>query len=380
MTTTRSCVRGGWRQDTLTFDEPSNTTDSPSRRTPRAASTPSRDLQTRYLSPLRYPGGKARMAPWLVDIFYAQNAGPLDVEIWIEPFAGGAGAALHALIEYDVPEAWLIESNPALAAYWRTTTGPDAHYLADRVDSFTPTVAAFRAAQDLLTAVLTGDASDADDLEVAWAAFLVNRCSRSGMITSRVGVLGGNTQGGRDGVAARFNGPALAARIRRIAALGRRIRTFSADGISYIEDLAGSGIEDEAFLFVDPPYIAQGTRLYAHGSIDHDRLAAALHACPTPWLLTYDAHPRVLELYPEQPILQFRAPHTTGRRRRTADEYAVLSTHLGLPGPHLPHPLGDPGDEQHSWAGTGEWDVTAGSLHETSAAATGAALLKGEGL
>jgi DNA adenine methylase len=59
------------------------------------------------------------MAPWLTDTFEALRW-PMDVEIWLEPFGGGAGAALTALATGKVPEAWIVEANPALAAFWTT--------------------------------------------------------------------------------------------------------------------------------------------------------------------------------------------------------------------------------------------------------------------
>ena len=50
----------------------------------------------RWVRPLRYPGGKARMADALAEVFLSQF-GLLNVEVWVEPFAGGAGAGLHLL-------------------------------------------------------------------------------------------------------------------------------------------------------------------------------------------------------------------------------------------------------------------------------------------
>src|SRR5690625_5109627 len=62
---------------------------------PSRSATMSRAAR-RYLSPLRYPGGKARMASALGDLFDRQVS-MLDIEVWIEPFAGGAGAGLTLL-------------------------------------------------------------------------------------------------------------------------------------------------------------------------------------------------------------------------------------------------------------------------------------------
>ena len=300
--------------------------------------TVSRSWVDRWISPLRYPGGKARMADWLVDAFWSQ-IGLLDIEVWIEPFAGGAGAALTALELLDVPEAWICETHPALAAFWRVVID-DGQAFAAHIETLTPTVTDFAHARDVVAAALAGDR--AEDFELGLSAFIVNRCSRSGIVHPRVGVMGGWAQRGTTTVASRFNGPALAKRIRRVAALGSRLRISEGDGIAWVEELDGSGVEDEVFLFVDPPYLQVGNDLYAAGMDDagHARLAAALRSCPAPWLLTYDAHPRVPQLYPDARILQFDAPHAAGRPG-VGCEYLVVPDHLRLPpGLETRHPMG----------------------------------------
>lgn len=283
---------------------------------------------SRHVSPLRYPGGKARMTPALANLF-ATQAGPMDIEVWVEPFAGGAGAGLTLLAGCHVEQVWLIEAHPALAAFWQTVTGPDAEHLATRVETTQADMELWARSREVVAAAEAGEQVGA--LEAAFAAFVVNRCSRSGIATASAGPIGGKHQTGKWGVAARFNGPALASRLRQVATLaaGGRIRVIHGDGIDHIEQLTGSGIEDELFVFADPPYIAQGPRLYTHGlnAGDHERLASALTGCPSHWLLTYDAHPDVLELYPSNRVLAYQIPHTANRQR-LGWEYAVLSDNL----------------------------------------------------
>lgn len=294
----------------------------------------------RWLSPLRYPGGKARMTPWLADLFWSQ-LGPMDVEVWIEPFAGGAGAALSAVRDHDVPEAWLVERNPALAAFWRTVLS-DGERLAQQVESMVPTMSDFESSRDLVMEAIAADVLVPDPFEVGLAAFLLNRCSRSGMIASSVGPIGGKNQSGRYLLTDRWNGPALAQRIRAVAQLSNRITLHEGDGIAYLESLPGSGIEDEVFCFVDPPYIEQGNVLYAKGfdRAAHERLAAALRDADLPWLLTYDAHPDVLDLYTGHAIIEYEIPHTANTNR-IGVEYAVCSPYLSMPQPA--NPLGSRG-------------------------------------
>lgn len=289
-------------------------------------------MSDRWISPLRYPGGKARMTPWLVEHFETVPSF-MDVEIWVEPFAGGAGAALTALVHHDVPEAWLVEQNPALAAFWRTVL-TDGHRLADRVSRTVPDMTLFGQSREVVTAALDGE--QVPDADLAFATFVLNRCSRSGLLNPNVGPIGGKGQAGQYTVASRWNGPALADRLTLVADLGSagRVRLLDGDGIGYIEQLDGTvGIEDEVFLFVDPPYVGVGNALYAHGmtEADHVRLAAALRGTPASWVLTYDAHPLVLALYPGHETLEFEIPHTA-HRAKVGTEYALSSKGLSLGG------------------------------------------------
>lgn len=284
----------------------------------------------RYVSPLRYPGGKATMATWLGDMF-EQQAGFMDIEVWLEPFAGGAGAGLTLLDRDLISELWLVDANPGIAAFHRTVVD-DGETLARRVQRTLPTLDLFHRSQDVLAAAYDGVHIDTDDL--GYAAFIVNRCSRSGIVAPRAGVM--------SDVTARFTADALAERIRRIHRRAHRIRVTHGDGIAHLEDLDGTcGIEDEVVAFVDPPYIREGNRLYANGmSVEaHARLANALNGTPARWMLTYDDEPAVSdELYPERRVLAYDIRNTTAGHR-VAREYAVFSDNLdvrGLPLAPLP--------------------------------------------
>lgn len=305
---------------------------------------PPRTFADRYISPLRYPGGKSKAAEWLVDLFDVQSRA-MDVEVWIEPFAGGAGAGLTAALRYDVPEVWLNEKDPALAEFWRAAF-QRGDELADHVATLIVDLDLFYESKQVLDDARRGRGGHTSE-SIALAVLIVNRCSRSGILTAAAGPIGGVDQAGRDAVGARFNGPALADRIRRIASLGSRVQVSSADGVACVQDIAGSGIEHEVFLFVDPPYLEQGNRLYQQGMSlgEHQSLAAALRACPAPWVATYDAVPEVLDLYPDCAVIEYQLRYTC-QSRRTATEYAILGPHLAVP---------RPGDRIGNPVSTGEW-------------------------
>ena len=64
----------------------------------------------RNLSPLRYPGGKVRLAPFFAQLLAIQDPVPTR---YAEPFAGGAGAALRLLDEERVSTSTSMISTPA---------------------------------------------------------------------------------------------------------------------------------------------------------------------------------------------------------------------------------------------------------------------------
>ncbi|MEW5890232.1 MAG: DNA adenine methylase [Pseudomonadota bacterium] len=66
-------------------------------------------------SPLRYPGGKSQLVPFVVELlrenglFYGEYA---------EPFAGGAGIAMTLLLNGYVDRIFVNDTDPAIHAFW----------------------------------------------------------------------------------------------------------------------------------------------------------------------------------------------------------------------------------------------------------------------
>jgi DNA adenine methylase len=52
-------------------------------------------------------------------------------------------------------------------------------------------------------------------------------------------------------------------------------------------------------VYVDPPYVTNGHKLYRYhfDKTDHERLADVVNDLRTPWLMSYDNHPIIRDLY-----------------------------------------------------------------------------------
>ena len=71
------------------------------------------------LSPLRYPGGKSALFPLLRRLIHKHG---LAEGTYVEPYAGGAGAALGLLITGQVERIVINDLDPAIYAFWIAST------------------------------------------------------------------------------------------------------------------------------------------------------------------------------------------------------------------------------------------------------------------
>src|SRR4051812_25798887 len=69
------------------------------------------------ISPLRYPGGKRRLAPYVAAALRANGLRP---DLLIEPFAGGASVGLELLAAGAVQRLALCDADPMVAAFGET--------------------------------------------------------------------------------------------------------------------------------------------------------------------------------------------------------------------------------------------------------------------
>lgn len=269
---------------------------------------------TRYVgnaaSPFRYPGGKGFLTPFLTDQlerrFGNQSAA------FAEPYCGGAGSALNLLVDGSVEHLLLNDADYRIYSAWKAIIFETDRFL-EKISSIKIDINTW---EDCVEKVYEKQETEYS-FEVGFSAFIINRTSRSGVILGS-GPIGGYTQDGKWKIDARFNIDSLSKRICRIGKLREKIDLSCLDGLDFCKKLACDGRLNSTFLFIDPPYVHAGGRLYLNQMTlaKHDALAEWLLSGAAPhWILTYDDHPVVRENYISMRAHRIQVQYSLGKKR-----------------------------------------------------------------
>src|ERR1039457_1541713 len=81
------------------------------------ATSGSRVRRLNHFTPLRYPGGKGRLAAFVKELM--ERNGLLDGE-YVEPYAGGAAIALELLLQEYVAHIHINDISRPIYAFWKS--------------------------------------------------------------------------------------------------------------------------------------------------------------------------------------------------------------------------------------------------------------------
>lgn len=276
----------------------------------------------RYHSPLRYPGGKAKLTPFLQRVLDENDLHEID---YAEPYAGGAGMAFGLLYSEYARNIHINDADRSIYAFWYAVLH-HSEELCGRVMSCALDIDEWRRQRDV-----QAEKDHAPLLDLGFSTFYLNRTNRSGIVSSG-GVIGGLEQNGKWRIDARFNRPELVSRIRRVACYRSRISVHCLDALDFLALCAGE-LPPRSFAYLDPPYFVKGQRkLYAnyYRAEDHAAVAEALEGCPWPWVVSYDAAPEVIQLYRGHRGLTYNIDYSAACRYE-GSEVMFFSPELTIP-------------------------------------------------
>lgn len=278
----------------------------------------------RYSSPLRYPGGKAGLTGFLTDVI---DLNDLRRCPYYEPYAGGAGAAIGLLRQGVVSEIFLNDADKRVYAFWRAIL-QNSERFAERIYTVPLNIKEWHRQHEICSRPRSHVQFD-----LGFSAFYMNRCNRSGVLSGS-GPIGGYDQSGKWRMDVRFNRETLAERILNLSQMRRQIHVTCEDAIIFLKKRLPRGrSRDRVFVYLDPPYVNNGQRLYlnAYQHDDHAKLARYLNVQATlPWIMSYDDSDVVRKLYDEQQIALMPIRYTL-QEKRSAQELIISPHYIAMP-------------------------------------------------
>jgi DNA adenine methylase len=241
-----------------------------------------------FYSPLRYPGGKGKVADYFKQIF-KENL--LCDGIYVEPYAGGASVALSLLFNEYASKIIINDIDRSIFAFWYSVLNmPDA--LCKLINDTPINIDTWHHQK-----LIQKQKKDFELLKVGFSTFYLNRTNRSGILNA--GVIGGKEQLGYWKIDARFNKKDLINRIKKIASYNDKIELHNLDAVELVKSLKDI-LPKKTLFYFDPPYYIKGKHLYLnyYQDRDHQEIANEIGGLTNQkWIITYDSEPLIMNLY-----------------------------------------------------------------------------------
>jgi DNA adenine methylase len=263
---------------------------------------------------LRTPGGKSKIAKKIVSAMLASGA----ITDYREPFLGGGSVCLE-LMEHIEPGSTICinDFDDALMCMWRLVVH-DPGQLIDAIKGYVPKVSDFYDFKELLVDSCVHDSSV---LETAMMRLIVPQISYSGLGVMAGGPQGGYSQNSCCPINARWNPSKIIQKIQNAHDWFNefQVKCMSADYTSVIKN-----VSRDTVLYIDPPYIVQGKKLYQHSfsQAQHIRLAETLKRLNCRWFLSYDDCAEIRQMYSWAIITEIPISYTM--RNKTGKKLDLL--------------------------------------------------------
>ncbi|NME65658.1 DNA adenine methylase [Clostridium cadaveris] len=271
-------------------------------------------------SPLRYPGGKNKLANYVFDLI---NNNHMQGCTYIEPYAGGAAVALKLLIDGHVNNIIINDYDRSIYAFWHSVIY-ETDKLCELIQNTPINIEIWHQLKEIQK-----HKYDYSLLELGFSTFYLNRTNRSGVI--KAGVIGGLNQNGNYLIDCRFNKNQLIEKIRKISEFKEAIRLYNLDTLELINTVINN-LENQCFIFFDPPYYKKGSTLYVnyYNHDDHVNLMNSISNIRNhKWIVTYDNVSEIEFLYKNFRSITYSLKYTV-QKKYIGSEIMVFSNNLLL--------------------------------------------------
>ena len=222
-------------------------------------------------SPLRYPGGKSRIASKLVELM------PENIAEYREPMVGGGSVFIYVRQKFPDVKVRINEYNRDLFCFWKIAKEKNSEFVKE-IRLIKKNKKNGKRLFDNLKGRIKNE--KICDFERAINFFILNRISFSGLTTS-----GGFSKDA-------FNNRFTASSIEKIVKLENILQDVAITHGDYSNLLNGNN--RDVLIYLDPPYFNnKDSKLYGkngdlHTNFDHNKFYEGLINCQHNLLITYD--------------------------------------------------------------------------------------------
>lgn len=274
-----------------------------------------------FNSPLRYPGGKNKLAKFIA-LLCEKN----DITgHYVEPYAGGASVALYLLFNGYVKEITINDQDRAIYAFWYSILNHTEKFC-NKIKKTEVNINNWKRFK-----TIQKNKEKASLFELGFATFFLNRTNRSGIIDG--GMIGGIEQKSNYSIDCRFNKQDLIERIKRIKLYKNKIHMFNLDALELINRIQKKSNKEGTIFYFDPPYYVKGPLLYMdhYAKDDHKKVAQKIKKIKNArWIVSYDNAPEIKKMYKGCKKKEYSLVHTAHKVHH-GKEVLFFSKHLKIP-------------------------------------------------
>ncbi len=280
-----------------------------------------------YFTPLRYPGGKSKLAAYIKLLFEENNL--LDGH-YVEPYAGGSGVAMELLLQEYARNIHINDIDPAIHAFWHSVLN-ETDDLCRKIRDTKISIHNWKIQKNILN-----NPNNHSLLALGFATFFLNRTNRSGIL--KAGVIGGKEQSGKWKMDVRFNREDLISRIEIIASYAARISLYKLDATDFLKYISTNLPEDKTLVYLDPPYYVKGKGLYRnyYNHNDHVEIEKHLQKMNSfKWIVSYDNVEEIKQIYSNYDQVEYSLSYTA-QNKKLGSEVMIYSPKIIYPRNKLP--------------------------------------------
>jgi DNA adenine methylase len=279
-------------------------------------------LRLVHFTPLRYPGGKGKLAAYVKEIIRTNKL--YDGE-YVEPYAGGAAIGLELLFQEYVRKIHINDLSQPVYSFWKSVLN-DTEELCRLIKNTRLSVSSWDRQKRIFA-----HPREHSYVQLGFATFFLNRTNRSGILNG--GIIGERDQIGPWKIDARYNADELIFRIESIAKMRRRIKLTRSDALALLR-FGLPKWPKKTFIYLDPPYYERGRELYYnyYKRDDHADVAKLIEAKMGNrfWIVSYDNVPAIKKLYSSFRSIVYNVGYTA-RETRLGKEVMFFSPKLAVP-------------------------------------------------